>query len=222
MQKLFPQIASILFTAVFAQAQATSSEFDTSQWVFTSISGPVRSLVVYAPKPVYPSAALQQHIGGRGVYKLDLDNGIPYDVRIVRSTGHKILDDAAVETLRSWRFRPHRSVWVTIPIEFGITAPRSSENNEYRGKHKELVIFAPKPEYPLEARAKHLGGSGVIMLDVNVETGQVTAARMSKSTGHALLDEAALNAFRRWRFKPGKVAPRVKIPITYTVSGATY
>ena len=75
----------------------------------------MRNAVVYAPNPVIPRAALQQHCG---VYKIDLDNGIPYDARVVRSTGHKILDDAAVEALRTWRFRPHRLVWATIPIEF--------------------------------------------------------------------------------------------------------
>lgn len=222
MQKTLLQASVLLLTATSSFAQDASFQANASRIVINTISGPIRNATVYVPNPVYPHAALQQHLSGRGLYKMDLDSGTPYDVRVVRSTGYKILDDAAVETLRTWRFLPHRLNWVTIPIEFGIPTPHSPENNVYRGKHRELVIFAPKPDYPLEARTKHLGGSGVIMLDANVETGQVTAARMSKSTGHAILDEAALTAFRRWRFKPGKVAPHVKIPITYTVSGAAY
>jgi len=114
-QRLFLPSSVLFLAASFLPAQNNSSQTDASRIVFTSISGPVRNAVVYAPNPVIPRAALQQHCG---VYKIDLDNGIPYDARVVRSTGHKILDDAAVEALRTWRFRPHRLVWATIPIEF--------------------------------------------------------------------------------------------------------
>jgi TonB family protein len=217
---LFPQISLIFLATALAQAQPSSSEVDKSQLVFTSISGPVRDLVVYGPKPVYPAAALEQHVGGRGVYKLDLDNGIPYDVRIVHSTGHKILDDAAVETLRTWRFRPHRSVWVTIPVEFRVKS--SSPIAKYPKGAKAIAIYAPKPDYPFEARSKHWVGHGLIILDMNVESGEVTAAHMEKSTGHQILDDAALDAFRRWHFQPGKCAPKVKIPINFTMTGANY
>ena len=87
---------------------------------------------------------------------------------------------------------------------------------------KAVAIYAPKPEYPAEARARHLTGSGVIMLDVDVATGRVTSARMLQSMGHKILDDAALDAFRKWRFQPGKAAPNVKIPIRYTLTGTTY
>jgi len=211
-------VVSAFSISVLATNNASTN--DSRQLVFTSLSGPVRDLVVYGPQPAYPPAALEQHIGGRGIYKLDLDNGIPYDVRIVRSTGHKILDDAAVETLRTWRFRPHRSEWVTIPIEFRLTS--SSPIVPHPKGAKAAAVYAPKPEYPFEARSKHWVGHGLIMLDVDTESGQVTAAHMEKSTGHQILDDAALNAFRRWHFQPGKCAPRVKIPINFTMSGATY
>jgi len=188
--------------------------------VFSSLSGPIRNAVVYAPNPVYPLAALQQHLSGRGVYKMDLDSGTPYDVRVVQSTGSKILDDAAVETLRTWRFLPHRLTWVTIPIEF--RAIQRPAVGQYPEGAKAVAIYAPKPEYPAEARARHLTGSGVIMLDVDVSTGRVGKAYMLQSMGHKILDDAALNAFRRWRFQTGKAAPQVKIPIRYTLSGTTY
>ena len=118
MRRLFFQCLLWLLIAAFSQAQGSSSQTDATGIMFTSISGPVRNAVVYAPNPVIPPAAIQQHLGGHGVYKIDLDNGIPYDVRVVRSAGYKILDDAAVEALRTWRFRPHRLVWATIPIDF--------------------------------------------------------------------------------------------------------
>ena len=86
---------------------------------------------------------------------------------------------------------------------------------------KAIAIYAPKPDYPLEARARHVTGSGVVLLDVDTASGRVTNARMLQSTGHKILDDAALDAFRRWRFQPGKPAPQVKIPIRYSMAGVT-
>ncbi len=86
---------------------------------------------------------------------------------------------------------------------------------------KAIAIYAPKPDYPADARARHLTGSGIIELDVDAPTGQVTNARMLKSTGHKILDDAALDAFRKWHFQPGKCAPKVKVPIRYTINGST-
>jgi TonB family protein len=86
---------------------------------------------------------------------------------------------------------------------------------------KAIAIYAPKPDYPAEARARHLTGSGVVMLDVDVATGEVMSAHMLQSMGHKILDDAALDAFRKWRFKPGKAAPHIKIPIRYSMNGTT-
>ena len=85
-----------------------------------------------------------------------------------------------------------------------------------------IAVFAPKPEYPNEARAKSWGGSGVVLLNVDTKKGLVISARMLKSTGHKVLDDAALNSFRQWRFKPGASAPKVEVPITFTTTGTTY
>ncbi len=86
---------------------------------------------------------------------------------------------------------------------------------------KLLAVRAPRPEYPYEARRQRLTGSGVAMLTVDVATGAVTGATMSRSTGSAVLDSAALSAFRQWRFRPGTVT-RVQTPVTFTLAGATY
>ena len=158
--------------------------------VFSSLSGPIRNAVVYAPNPIYPPAALQQQLSGRGVFKMDLDSGTPYDVRVVQSTGSRILDDAAVEALRTWRFLPHRLTWVTIPIEFRAT--RRPAIGRYPEGTRAVAIYAPKPEYPAEARNRHLTGSGIIMLDVDVSTGRVVKAYMLQSMGHKILDDAEI------------------------------
>ncbi len=67
--------------------------------------------------------------------------------------------------------------------------------------------YCPKPDYPAEARAKHISGAGVFIIRVHVKTGRVVEVRVSRSTGHAILDQSAVRAFSQWRFKPGALQP---------------
>ena len=86
---------------------------------------------------------------------------------------------------------------------------------------KALAINSPRPPYPYEARSKRITGSGVITATVDPASGNVTDASVTQSTGSPILDEAAVSAFRRWRFRPGSVS-KVRIPITFTLTGASY
>jgi TonB family protein len=86
---------------------------------------------------------------------------------------------------------------------------------------KANAIFAPKPPYPYEARAHNITGSGVCLVEVDTPTGNVTSATMTQSIGNAILDNSATSTFRSWRFRPGTVS-KVKIPITFTMTGASY
>ena len=85
---------------------------------------------------------------------------------------------------------------------------------------KAAMIYKPAISYPYEARRGKITGSGVIVVSVGPD-GSVQDASMGVSTGSPILDNAATSAFRRARFKPGTV-PRVKIPITFTLTGASY
>jgi TonB family protein len=87
---------------------------------------------------------------------------------------------------------------------------------------KAVAIYAPKPDYPYEARSRHQTGSGVCVLSVDVASGTVTDATMAQSIGSPILDNSTTSTFRRWKFRPGQVAPKVKVPITYTMTGASY
>jgi protein TonB len=86
---------------------------------------------------------------------------------------------------------------------------------------KALALYAPHPPYPYEARAHHITGSGVIVVDVDSASGNVTSASVAQSIGNPVLDNAAVGAFRQWRFRPGTVS-KVRIPITFTMTGASY
>lgn len=75
------------------------------------------------------------------------------------------------------------------------------------------------PEYP--ARARSLGQEGRVLLSVHVDsTGQPTRVEIQESSGHPLLDEAALAAVRQWEFRPARsgfvpVESTVEVPIRF-------
>jgi TonB family protein len=75
----------------------------------------------------------------------------------------------------------------------------------------------PDPEYPQEARKKKYEGVVVLMVVVTL-AGKATDIQVIKSPGMGL-DEKAIEAVRKWRFKPamkdGKPV-NVKMPIEIT------
>jgi TonB family protein len=85
-----------------------------------------------------------------------------------------------------------------------------------------IAVYAPRPEYPYEARTMHITGAGVAFITIDPSSGTVTGVSMARSTGSPILDNAIISALRRWRFKPGSYDPDLKIPIAYTTTGASY
>jgi TonB family protein len=108
---------------------------------------------------------------------------------------------------------PHQAPKAAAPIKAPPVASMSSA--------KASAVFAPRPEYPYEARSRKITGSGVCVLTVDTTSGSVTDATMAQSIGNPILDNATVSTFRRWRFAPGRYS-KVKVPITYTMTGASY
>ncbi len=81
------------------------------------------------------------------------------------------------------------------------------------------VLRNPKPPYPLLARRR--GYEGRVLLSVVVRAdGAGGGVTVKQSSGHAMLDEAALDTVRRWRFLPARrgatpVESRVDVPIVF-------
>jgi TonB family protein len=87
--------------------------------------------------------------------------------------------------------------------------------NSAHAKHP--VLYAPPPKYPFAARARHLTGAGVFACNLR-QDGTVASVDIVKSTGHDSLDDAAISALRRWKFKPGG-AHVVRVPLAFTIHG---
>jgi protein TonB len=77
----------------------------------------------------------------------------------------------------------------------------------------------PAPKYPRIARRK--GYQGTVLIDVLVNReGRVKDIRLLESSGHSILDRAALGSVRTWIFAPAmkgeeKVEMWVKVPVRF-------
>ena len=79
----------------------------------------------------------------------------------------------------------------------------------------------PPPVYP--SLSRKAGEEGRVLLFVRVtEVGKVADLQIRQTSGHQRLDQAAINAVRRWRFKAAEqngrnVSSEVEVPITFSL-----
>ncbi len=73
------------------------------------------------------------------------------------------------------------------------------------------VANAP-PEYPELARRRRCEGSVLVCFDI-LPGGDCGNVRVAETSGFAILDEAAIEAVRRWRFKPATING---VPVSYS------
>lgn len=106
------------------------------------------------------------------------------------------------------------------PSPARLTAPRrggGGSGGPVRGEGESLgsageldaPIWNPRPAYPSSARKAGWEGCVEIALEVAPD-GRVIRARVLSSSGHGILDRAALAALGRWRFAPRRPGASMK------------
>ena len=77
------------------------------------------------PKPLYPVRAVRKGLQGRVVLKVEvLPSGDAGTLKTAISSGHRVLDQAAIEAVRQWQFTPAKLAgisvlsYVQVPIQF--------------------------------------------------------------------------------------------------------
>lgn len=86
---------------------------------------------------------------------------------------------------------------------------------------KAVALAAPRPEYPPYAKEHGLTGAGWYIMNVDAKTGRVLSVQIAQSSGHKILDNAAVRAFLRWRLKPNTIQ-KIRCPVRWTLNGAQY
>ena len=81
----------------------------------------------------------------------------------------------------------------------------------------------PAPAYPVQAR--RMGEQGKVLLKVLVsQEGKAETVKVDTSSGHHKLDQAAIEAVKKWSFVPAKrsnqpISAYVLVPVNFTLNG---
>ena len=106
----------------------------SSHQKLSKVITPLKSSATYKigseknPHPTYPLIARKKGWEGRVVLQTDVDKeGNVKFVKILESSGFKVLDDISIETLKTWKFKPAKlgnkfvDDIVDIPVKFVLT-----------------------------------------------------------------------------------------------------
>jgi TonB family protein len=109
------------------------------------------------------------------------------------------------------------------------TSPKPQSLTLTHAQAVRVAAYTPRIQYPPLARAHRMKGAGMFRLHVPLQTGRVKSLEIEQSTGHAVLDTAAMNTLRMWRFKPERLQEIadatawrrgeliVRVPVIYTM-----
>lgn len=87
----------------------------------------LRAAYLSNPRPPYPLAARRRGLEGRVMLRAEiLENGSCGRISVAHSSGHEMLDQAALQAVKQWRFVPAQrggeavSAWAEIPVSFSL------------------------------------------------------------------------------------------------------
>lgn len=102
----------------------------------------------------------------------------------------------------------------TPPTKKVLTAPTGKRNWQEEIRQQFRKQHERKEFYPAEAIAQGLEGEALVLLILDT-SGQVSAARIEESSGHRILDDAALRAVRALRSLPADAPRETLLPVRF-------
>jgi TonB family protein len=91
-------------------------------WAATASATPrttPKPRLVYAPAPAFPPRASLPGASSTGRFRLSFDaQGNVTNIQLIQSTGNRLFDEAAINTLRQWKSSPGQGWAVTVPVTF--------------------------------------------------------------------------------------------------------
>ena len=178
------------------------------------VGGDVKAPVVVARvNPVYPEEARRARINGIVILETIIDhNGVVKDVTVHKPLPFG-LSEAAVDAVKQWTFKPGTRNGEPVDVIFNLTINFMLDKNETDpgsgsaplrvggDVHAPLVIEKVDASYTEEARNARI--NGIVILEVVVgRDGLVKDASVIKPLPFGL-NQAALDAVKQWKFKPG-------------------
>lgn len=111
--------------------------------------------------------------------------------------------------------------WLGASVLAALLTPAVAFGFEYEAPRS---LEASPPRYPPEAARAGAAGTAVLVITV-AASGEIEDVQVEKSSGHPLLDTAAIEAARTWKFSPAReagqaVAGRVRMPVDFNMGEA--
>ena len=83
-----------------------------------------------------------------------------------------------------------------------------------------LAVQTPPPNYPAELACDDKGGTVGLIMAIDTD-GTPVNIRVERSSGHAALDQSAIEAVQGWQFRPASrngepVQTDLRVPVTFT------
>ena len=123
-----PSEAPVEQPGVPAPAVAAAPVIAPSAPVIPDAEPDYRASYLNNPPPPYPFAARRMGLQGKVVLNVEvLAEGLCGQINVHRSSGHEILDNAALQTVKTWKFIPAHQAgraitkWFKIPIQFSLS-----------------------------------------------------------------------------------------------------
>ena len=154
-----------------------------------------------------PLARRLDEQGSVGVNFTVTENGTVDNPTMFKSSGFADLDNAALEAVRSWRYKPAMKDGKAVAVssgafvKFELTNPDGApvtSSNTRNSPYEEMTMSIS--DYPQESIAAKETGRTVVLVDL-ADDGSIASAAVVRSSGFARLDEASLAiAKTRWHF----------------------
>lgn len=218
----WPRFAATFLVCADAAAQQVAA-VDLSKILELDLS-----TVLSAARPDWPYEARRQRATGTGVAVMEIDtsSGKVKRAYVAVTTGSKILDVAAIDAFKQWRFKPGVPPTVKTSISFmapagtnRFAAAKSMDDVLAAFLGKGTVLRGPIPDYPPSAGWTDQRGKGVYELRAGSD-GKVQHVRIVKSSGDAVFDQAAVKTLGKWRLRRDPLV--IELPLSFTLTPTSY
>jgi TonB family protein len=175
-----------------------------------AVGGDVKAPVVLVHiDPVYPEEARQERVSGTVIVETVIDHtGAVRDIKVLKGLPHG-LSEAAVDAVKRWVFKPGTINGEAVDVLFNLTINFRLEKKDSGDAplrvggdvRAPIVTERVEPSYTEEARKARI--NGIVILEVVIgRDGLVKEVSVLKPLPFGL-DQAAVDAVKQWRFKPG-------------------
>lgn len=218
----------------------------TADWSWEPAVVPGEPVAIAPPElirsviPAFPSAdATRRGYQGHVIVEATIDvNGRITGATIVRSPAAEVFDQAVIDALGQWSFRPASVGGVPVAVtgiftvRFQIESPEEPQQAEgdpraaavqmgTEGLVAPVLIRSVLPEYP--DAAAEVGIRGDVYIEAVVtRSGSIVEPVLVRGLADEELNRRALAAIREWRFEPGSVGGQpVDVLALFTVTFRT-